>query len=165
MRETAFLSKFFSGKHFITTRSQVFMGDFLKIFKTLYRTSVNSSFQHNGPSHIPHAPLITLRSTFHWKLKKKKNWKPCERCFRSKILHIETFWTFFFCLYPVLFFLFFCFFCLCPWPTRSPWETLTVWSNFEFIAPHCSGVMLFFVDFKACVHYFLKTHDPSDLIT
>ena len=40
-------------------------------------------------------------------------------------------------------------------------ETLTVWS----IAPHCSGVMLFFVDFKACVHYFLKTHDPSDLIT
>ena len=70
----------------------------------------------------------------------------------------------FFSAYALCFFFFFFFFAYALGPPEAL-ETLTVWSNFEFIAPRCSGFMLFFVEFKACVHYFLKTHDPSDLIT
>ena len=164
MREIAFLSKFFSGKHFITTRSQVFMGDFLKIFKIFYRTSVNSSFQHNGPSYIPPCPSYYFEISISLKIEKKIFFlKTLWKLFQEQNIACWDILVLFFLLMPSAFFFFF-FFAYALGPPEAL-ETLTVWSNFEFIAPRCSGFMLFFVEFKACVHYFLKTHDPSDLIT
>ena len=164
MREIAFLSKFFSGKHFITTRSQVFMGDFLKIFKIFYRTSVNSSFQHNGPSYIPPCPSYYFEISISLKIEKKIFFlKTMWKVFQEQNIACWDILDLFFLLMPSAFFFFF-FFSYAHGPPEAL-ETLTVWSNFEFIAPRCSGFMLFFVEFKACVHYFLKTHDPSDLIT
>ena len=163
MREIAFLSKFFSGKHFITTRSQVFMGDFLKIFKIFYRTSVNSSFQHNGPSYIPPCPSYYFEISISLKIEKKIFFfKTILKFFKEQNIACWDILDLFFMLMPSAFFFFFFAYALGP---PEALETLTVWSNFEFIAPRCSGFMLFFVEFKACVHYFLKTHDPSDLIT
>ena len=163
MREIAFLSKFSSGKHFITTRSQVFMGDFLKIFKIFYRTSVNSSFQHNGPSYIPPCPSYYFEISISLKIEKKIFFlKTMWKVFQEQNIACWDILDLFFLLMPSAFFFFFFAYALGP---PEALETLTVWSNFEFIAPRCSGFMLFFVEFKACVHYFLKTHDPSDLIT
>ena len=122
MREIAFLSKFFSGKHFITTRSQVFMGDFLKIFKIFYRTSVNSSFQHNGPSYIPPCPSYYFEISISLKIEKKIFFlKTMWKVFQEQNIACWDILDLFFLLMPSAFFFFF--FCLCPWPTRSPWNT------------------------------------------
>ena len=119
MREIAFLSKFFSGKHFITTRSQVFMGDFLKIFKIFYRTSVNSSFQHNGPSYIPPCPSYYFEISISLKIEKKIFFlKTMWKVFQEQNIACWDILDLFFLLMPSAFF----FFCLCPRPTRSPWN-------------------------------------------
>ena len=124
MREIAFLSKFFSGKHFITTRSQVFMGDFLKIFKIFYRTSVNSSFQHNGPSYIPPCPSYYFEISISLKIEKKIFFlKTMWKVFQEQNIACWDILDLFFLLMPSAFFFFFFFFCLCPRPTRSPWNT------------------------------------------